>query len=122
MIYLASPYTDQSADIRASRYKAVSLVAYELNKAGIPIISPISHWHPVAVDHDLPTDSDTWATINKGWLAQSSCVAILCLPGWTDSRGVMLEIDWANELSLPIVLLREKEKEKWIERLKRHLP
>ena len=121
MIYLASPYTSPDSAVMERRYKDVSLAAHRLNKAGLPVISPISHWHPVAVEHDLATDADTWATINFGWLKSCKVLAILALEGWEDSKGIMLEEKWANELGMPIAILRPQEKLLWEGRLKRLL-
>lgn len=121
MIYLASPYSDPEAAVREQRYKEVAKVAFDLNRAGLPTISPIAHWHPVALDHGLPTDAATWATVNRGWLEHSKVLSILALSGWYNSKGVMLEHDWANELGIPTILLRPKDKHLWEERLRRYL-
>jgi len=121
MIYLASPYSHPESAQRELRYKGVCQASLSLNAEGIPNISPIAHWHPVAEDQGLETDANTWAEINKGWLARCSCLAILALPGWESSKGVLLETAWADSFGIPVVILRPEERVKWVQRLKKFL-
>ena len=113
MIYLASPYSDPCRSVRTLRYQQAAKAALDLNKAGIPCISPITHWHVTAIENDLPTDASTWSAINQGWVASSCAVAVLCIEGWQKSEGIKLEIYWAELLSIPVIYLDPTKQSGW---------
>jgi hypothetical protein len=101
MIYLAQPYTNSPDEsyLAALRYVAGALP--------VVIFSPIIHYHEVARTSDLPVDFRFWSQINHHFLARSSALRVLTLPGWDTSRGVRQEIEWARELNLPVTFTKE---------------
>lgn len=101
-VYLGQPYTHTSYEMRCNRYyKAMHFVA-EMSRKGITIYSPILHFHPMALQHSLPTDADFWQHHNYNMLALSSALWVLKLPGWQESKGLQWEITCAREISLEI--------------------
>lgn len=114
MIYLASPYSSPSHEVREERFKAVARADLFLNSQGVQSFSPIAHWHVVALENTLPTDASTWSDINKRWVSKASKIAVLCLPGWEQSEGIILELHWAKELDIPVVYLDPELHEKWV--------
>lgn len=55
-------------------------------------------WVPAACG-DTPFDHETWLEVNLPWVAQSD--AVLWLPG--RSRGANREVEYAEELGIPVV-------------------
>jgi len=102
MTYLASPYSHPDFTVSSDRYFAVLAHAALRAKEKKHIISPIIHWHPVALFHDLPGDAQFWLDWNMKMLKLCDSLEVLCLPGWEESKGVQLEIQLALRLGLPI--------------------
>lgn len=95
--YLASPYSHPDAEVRQKRFEAVMQHVADLCRFKIVAYSPILHFHPLAIAHDLPTDAAFWAKHNRTMLEAANSLLILRLPGWEESKGVALEIEWARE-------------------------
>lgn len=94
IVYLAAPYTHQSARVKAERVELASLAAARLMQLGHVVYSPITHGHRVA-DH-LPL---TTAGQHRFWMAQCepfmrACSRLVVLPldGWRMSKGVQEEL------------------------------
>lgn len=66
------------------------------------VYSPISHNHPIASAHGLPTGWDFWEMYDTAFLEQCKLLIVLRLPGWDKSKGVDAEIKIANKLKIPI--------------------
>lgn len=105
MIYLASPYTHDSKDVEHERYEAVAKVCAKLARSGDHVYSPIAHWHPIAVEHDMPTDFHWYRAMNESMISRCDSVWVLMLPGWQESKGVKHEIDFANSLGKVVIYL-----------------
>lgn len=101
MIYLASPYSHESAAIRAERAAAVT--SFVLQHASYAFLySPIMYFHPATVTYQLPPTFEFWTTVNEAALNASSELWVLTLEGWRESRGIQHELDVARILHLPI--------------------
>lgn len=101
-IYLASPYTDASADVMEARFNAVCYIAGKLMAQGLAVFSPIAHTHPIAVRCDLPRDWEFWQRYDRAMLVGASKVIVAKLPGWERSKGVAAEVAIAGELGIPV--------------------
>ncbi len=97
MIYLASPYSHPSAEIRELRYTAVCRVAADLMRSGMLIFSPIAHTHGIAL-HGLPGGWDYWERYDRWMLSRCVSMLVLRLDGWDSSQGVAAESALAEEL------------------------
>lgn len=104
-IYLASPYTHDSPEIRASRVNFASRIAASLME-DYAVFSPITHGHHIA-DY-LPTKL---AASHQFWMEQcfpllEACDMLLVLPqkGWIVSRGVEEELNFAYSRKIPTLL------------------
>ena len=103
MIYLASPYSDQSPIVRESRYDQILHTCMMLNRK-FPeklFYSPIVHFHELSQRYDLPTDADFWWLKNKAAMDSSEALIVVCLEGWPRSSGVLRELDYARDSKLP---------------------
>jgi len=103
MIYLASPYSHPSADLREERYLTAMKFVVHYASLGLPVYSPVVHWHEAAKRFALPTSAKFWERQNKHMLQLASCLAVLELDGWEGSAGVQQELEWAQESGIPII-------------------
>lgn len=102
LVYLATPYSHDDALVMSKRFGEVNKAAAKLMRAGIHVFSPISHNHPIAMDHELPTGWDFWEAYDMAYLKCSHRLIVLKLEGWEQSVGVAAEIKMARELGLEI--------------------
>jgi len=98
MIYLASPYTDPDPKIMQLRYDLVCEACAGLARKKKVVYSPIMHWHPVAVAHDLPRDHLFWGIQNYGMISCCFVFYILTLDGWKVSAGIKSDTEYAEKL------------------------
>jgi hypothetical protein len=108
-IYLASPYSHSNPAVRHWRFKAVNEVAAVLMSSGHIVFSPISHSHPIALDHDLPKGWEFWGRIDSVFVSLCSHVCVLMLPGWEISEGIKEEIELGRKHGKEILYLQAKE-------------
>lgn len=108
LIYLASPYSDPSYDVRMLRYRAVTFIASELMLGGELIYSPITHGHSIATERrritssgKIPTDWAYWKNHCIKILPVCEMVLVLALPGYRASEGVDQELQLASQLGIP---------------------
>jgi hypothetical protein len=106
MIYLASPYSDPLPQIRQWRFLKVQQFVWVHLQMGRTIISPIVYGHQFAEIYGAAYAAGAWADFNFGLLSRCDELWILRLPGWEQSGGIALEIEWAKLAGLPIT---EKE-------------
>lgn len=103
MIYIASPYSSPSTETRVWRFEKVQHFNAVLIQSGQVAYSPIAHLHPLAEQHELPTDAAWWEFFNRSIFERCDSIALLMLPGWQTSIGVAMEIGWAAELGKTLV-------------------
>ena len=101
-IYLASPYSHVSGDIRQERYEAVCMAASKILKQGHIVFSPIAHSHNIHVVGGLPGGWDFWEKIDTAFIEWCDEFWVLMLPGWQDSRGIQAELSIAGRLGKAI--------------------
>lgn len=102
MIYLVSPYSHPDPDVRELRYQAaLKYTAVKLGEGEV-IFSPIVYGHQVATQHGAPTDFVAWQHFNDSMVALADEVRILKLHGWSDSLGVLHEIQFALDLDITV--------------------
>lgn len=104
-VYVASPYSHESADVRRDRFEAACRYTARLLLDGVSAFSPIAHSHPIA-DHmpgDRRLDHDLWMSVDLPVLRYASEVHVLTLSGWRESRGVQREIERAALLGVRVL-------------------
>jgi len=104
-IYLASPYTHKSELIRHKRYLEVAEVVARYLRKKLHVYSPIVHCHEIAKRFSLPKDFEFWSEYNYAMREQASCIHILELDGWMESRGVKAEIRYAMRNKIPLHMI-----------------
>ena len=103
IIYLAQPYSiNADENLREERYQiAVKMVAKFMNE-GYNIFSPILNSHEPARQYGLPNTWEYWERVDKEYIAICGELWVLCLPGWLESKGVAAEIEYAEQIGIPI--------------------
>lgn len=96
MIYIASPYSHRSADVREQRFLAAERYTAAQTLNGRCVFSPIVHGHAMAQRHALPQELDFWLRVDEQFIQASEGVIVLCLDGWKESHGVQHEIAYAK--------------------------
>ena len=109
LIYLDSPYMDDSEILREQRYDDEVATTVELLRRGKHVFSPIVFCHPMSLQYDLPKDSDFWVAYNKTMLGACSELYILCINGVDKSIGVHREIILAESLEIPMIFIERPD-------------
>jgi len=97
MIYLASPYTHPSLYVRTLRYTGVTKAAAFIMNSWEDVFSPITNGHPMQINGVDGWDMWRWLNYDHKFYKICDTLAVLMLPGWDQSPGVMEEISWANK-------------------------
>lgn len=104
-IYLASPYSHPDPKVREQRFEQACKAAAELMAAGAIVFCPIAHSHPIGLW--LPNQThEMWMAQDLPLLARATGLAVLQIDGWTESRGVQEEIDFALDHGIPVKYIR----------------
>lgn len=107
MIYLATPYSPQEDEDYNVMYRRFILtrkyVAYAVSNFRIPLFSPIVHYHEIASKYNFPKDAEWWKDLNHMYMKSSEQLRVLQLNNWDFSKGVAMEIRWAEEQEIPIL-------------------
>ena len=105
MWYLASPYTQAPSREEAMRW--ASLTAYQLQRAGLIAYSPVAengNYVRCAGGADLFTH-EQWLQRDFEILKRTDGLVVAMFPGWTESKGIALEIRRAAALGQPVFYL-----------------
>ena len=100
LIYLASPYAHPSNRVQEARLEAVRYVCGQMVNEGKIVMSPLVYLGELAFKGVHPPQG--WYAYDLQLLARSDELIVLQLPGWEDSKGVMVEIAGAQTKGIPI--------------------
>lgn len=100
MTYLASPYASPSPAVRHARLEAVRHVCGQLINDGKIVLSPMVYTGELAQRGHHPPQG--WYAFDLQFLARADELLILQLPGWQQSKGIMVEIAAAQTRNIPI--------------------
>ena len=103
LVYLASPYAHPSAEVREARLEAVRHVCGEMVDRGKIVLSPLVYLGELAYKGVHPPQG--WYAFDLQLLARCDELLVLQLPGWEDSRGVLVEIAGAQTRGMPVRLM-----------------
>lgn len=96
MIYLASPYSHSNPLIQEQRFLEVASAAAQLIHEGLPVYSPIAHWHTIARLSEKPISHEQFIHIDFQLIDVCSELIVLAIPGYEQSNGVQAEIEYAR--------------------------
>ena len=80
--------------------------AARLVRAGRAVYAPIAFWPHLAEHWELAPGWEQWAEIDLEFLARSTEVRVLMLPGWVGSVGLRAEVETAVGSGIPVRWLR----------------
>jgi hypothetical protein len=103
LVYLASPYAHPSAAVREARLEAVRYLCGQMVNQGRIVMSPLVYLGELAYKGVHPPQG--WYAFDLQLLARCDEMLVLQLPGWEDSRGVLVEIAGAQTKGMPIHLM-----------------
>ena len=117
MIYLAAPYTHPDPKVMDERvYKATEVAAMLIALFGVAVLSPLTLTHPIAKvleeQHGLESgpeaklDHNFWVgSYDAALLRACDTIAVLQLDGWSESTGVQMELDLAEEYGMKVIII-----------------
>lgn len=103
VIYVASPYSDLSLQVREQRVIETMRYCYQLITDNKCPYSPIVHFHSIARRWGMDYSATFWQAINKEMLSRCDEMHVLSLDGWEKSIGIQSEIRFAAKLRIPII-------------------
>ena len=96
LIYLACPLSSEKPDTMQVRHVTSNMVANRLREQGHHVYNPLS---ASLFSYDIP--DDYWYEIGLNVLSRCDFLLVVQMPGWSESKGVQLEIALAEELGIP---------------------
>lgn len=91
LLYVATPYLQYQQGLDQAFIDACQVTA-KLIAAGFSAYSPIAHTHPVAHHGELDKlDHALWVKFNSIMLQKSDALLVVQMPGWEESKGIMIE-------------------------------
>lgn len=107
-IYLASPHSDDEPKVRQWRHDRVCEYAANLIRMGNIVFCPIAHSHSMAERMVTPSNNPSyvdWQHIDEFYLKRADILMIYALPGWEESYGIKMEIDFAARNGKSIIVI-----------------
>lgn len=111
LIYLATPYSRYPAGRDEAFYEATKKTA-ELMEEGHCVFSPIVHSHSIeeiAMGGAGAKDGDWWLQQDFTILERCDELWVYELPGWDTSYGVRHEMQYADDLGIPIKFVKYEQ-------------
>ena len=103
--YLASVYSRYPAGIDAAFIVACK-VAARFIKAGVPVFSPISHSHHIAIHGDIdPLSHDIWLPADRPMMDAACGIIVVRMEGWEESVGIAHEIEVFKQAGKPVLFV-----------------
>ena len=107
LIYLAMPYAHPLAAVREARLEAARNVCGQMVNQGKMVMAPMVYLGELADRGVHPPQG--WYAFDLQLLARSDELLVLQLPGWEDSKGVLIEIAGAQTKGIPVRLMSLEE-------------
>jgi len=98
IIYVAGPYRNKSNWKIAQNIRKAEALCLEVWRAGMIALSP--HLNTEHFQYELP--DDVWLSGDLEMLRR--CDAVLLVEGWESSNGTKAEVNFANDLGIPVFM------------------
>lgn len=112
--YFASPYTNKDSAVVEERFLKVQEATAFFMKHGFATYSPIVHCHEIVKKFDLPTTWDFWWAYNQRFMASAKDIWVFKLDGWSESKGVQKEIEYANTHFKPVLFIEPDQLSRYV--------
>ncbi len=99
--YLASPYSHPHSGVRKARARAADAAATELMGRNMAVFSPVVYTGAIQEQNGF-SPPEGWYRFDLPFLAVAGGLTVLEIPGWKESRGILIEMGFARALALPI--------------------
>lgn len=102
--YLGGPYFHERDEVRAGRYRALTIIAAKLAHNGATVFSPITHSHPLQQElGGRFGDLEFWMAFDGAFMRAAKALIVVKLPGWERSRGLRRELEYFADARKPII-------------------
>ena len=105
IIYFASPYSSTDIELVESRFQASCKIVSILVSKGYIVFSPIIYGHTLVSYHEMSSDWDFWKNFCQSFLVKCDEMIVYKLENWDISKGVLSEIELAEQLNIPITYI-----------------
>ena len=101
VIYVASPYWHQNPSVRRARADAAQAVTSGMILRGEPVFSPIVYSASIQ-ERGGVRPAQGWYEFDLNFLAVARSMTVLEIPGWEQSRGILIELGFARARGIPL--------------------
>lgn len=103
--YLGSPYSKYEGGIHQAHDHICSIAAKLVNRS-VPFYCPIAESHSIAMAGLLdPFDHEMWMHKDAPLMMAADALLVAKMPGWQESRGLAMEINYFEKAGKPIYYL-----------------
>ena len=113
--YIASPYWHTDERVRKARARAAMTAVMKLIGQGIKAFSPVVYSAVIQEESGF-RPPEGWYAFDLNFLAQASGMILLEIPGWRESRGVLIETAYAQGRGIPIEKVRWEEVRSYLDK------
>lgn len=110
MIYVASPYSHTNPEVRYARAETSFRYVFRLKELGRLSYSPLAY-SALFVGVDPEPSYEFWIEHCLKILGVCSELHVLCLDGWELSKGVCIEIDFAQAHNIPVTYIEAPDED-----------
>lgn len=130
MIYLATPYWHEDAEVRSARVMQAIFITRALIRAGQAVFSPIAHSDALnnpdktGFFHPLPLTNGQWVDLDLFYIKSCKFMLVAQIEGWRTSEGIKREVEFCRFNCIPTFYLlpqdcatmdREERERSWVE-------
>lgn len=110
LIYLASPYSHENAQMRSHRAGVASQCAADFMDNTNTVYCPVAHGHCIVNFSPRAANftHDFWMRHCRCMLMSCDMLYVLPLEGWRESKGMEEEIALAKRIEIPIAFIQSK--------------
>ena len=109
LFYVAAPYSKWpetlgfETNLDAAAWN-IDRAAANLADGGLKIFSPVTQGHALSRKKSSLAERphDFWMDFDKAFFDACDAVIVLCFSGWNESKGVLMELEWAIENETPV--------------------